>query len=76
MSSITDSQTVPAQTCTDTWKHETNSKFFSRNTSLQWCAGLHCDKLQVLCFLFCEGVCVEGLCLLYFHHAKEVFKSS
>ena len=31
---ITDSQTVQAQTCTDTSGHETNSKFFLRNTAL------------------------------------------
>ena len=40
------------------------------------CAGLRCDKLQVLCVLFSRVFCVKGLCLLYFHHAKEVFKSS
>ena len=41
-----------------------------------WCAGLCCDKLQVLCVPFTGVFCVKGLCLLYFHHAEEVFKSS
>ena len=31
---ITDSQTVQAQTCTDTSAHETNSKFCLRNAAL------------------------------------------
>jgi len=34
------------------------------------------DKLQVLCVFLCEVFCVKELCLLYFLHAKEVFKSS
>jgi len=37
--------------------------------------GLCCGKLQVLCVLFGEVFCVKGLCLLYFYHANEVFKS-
>jgi len=41
-----------------------------------WCAGLRCDKLQALCVLFTGVFCVKGLCLLYFHHVEEVFKSS
>jgi len=32
--------------------------------------------MQVLCVLFSEMFCVKGLCLLYFHHVKEMFKSS
>ena len=38
--------------------------------------GLCSDKLLVLCVLFSEMFCVKGLCLLYFYHAKAVFKSS
>jgi len=34
VSPITDSQTVQAQTCTDTAGHETNSKLSLRNTAL------------------------------------------
>jgi len=41
-----------------------------------WCTGMCFEKMQVLSVLFKEVFCVTGLCLLYFHHAKEVFKSS
>lgn len=41
-----------------------------------WCARVCCDKLEVLCVLFNEVSRAKGLCLLYFHHAREVFKST
>jgi len=33
------------------------------------------DKLQVLCIFLSEVFCMKWLCLLYFLHAKKVFKS-
>jgi hypothetical protein len=39
------------------------SKFALRTLHCQWCAGLSCDRLQALCVLFSEVLCVKGLCL-------------
>lgn len=41
-----------------------------------WWLGRLYDNLQVFRALFSKVFCAEGLCLLYFHRKKEVFKSS
>jgi hypothetical protein len=51
---ITDSQTVQVHTCLDILVNETNSKLALETLRCQWCAGLRCDKLQLLCVLFNE----------------------
>ena len=67
VSPITDSQTVQAQACIDRLGHENNRKLCLRNTALLLvCAGLLCDKSQVLCFLFSEVFCIKGSCFMFF----------
>ena len=64
---ITDSQTVQ----TDRLGHATNSKFCLRNTAVV-CRTALWQVASVVCSFYWW----KGLCLLYYHHAKEVFKSS
>jgi len=59
VSPITDSQTVQAQTCTDTLEHETNSKFCLRNTAL---LEEHCTASGVLdCVMVSRKSCAYFL---------------
>jgi len=62
---VTDSQAVQAQTCTKRDRKQTVSSAWGTLHCLR-CAGLRCDKLQVLCVLCTEVFCVN-------HHAKEMF---
>jgi len=48
---ITDSQTVQAQTRTDTLRRESNRTLCLRNTALLVVCRTACDKLQMLCVL-------------------------
>jgi hypothetical protein len=61
---IIDSLTVQVHTCLDTLGHETNSKLAVGTLHCQWCVGLRCDKLQLLCVLFYEVFCVKN-CIYY-----------
>ena len=62
MSPITGSQTVQAQTCTDTMGHATNSKFCVRNTALRVVCVIMLALLQRL--LDTNTIQMSGLCLL------------
>jgi hypothetical protein len=72
VSPITDSQTVQANTGTDMLGHDTNGQLYLGNTTLLWCDGLHCVKLQVLCALFSEVFSVKD-CVSYIFIMSSVF---
>jgi len=76
VSPIIDSQTVQVQTCTDTLGYDINSKLCLRNSALIVVCRTALWKVESVVFSFCEVFCVKGFCLLYFHHAKAVLKSS
>jgi len=66
VSPIRDSQTVQAKTCTDTLGHETNSKFWLRNTALPVVCR-DCVVISCMCCVFFEWsvLCKIIVCFIF-----------